>query len=590
MYDVRFYVDSVFTRITKFITFGIMVSLVGLGSLYDSILTGALTRSFHGIALLMFGCRILWIVQYSIVLYFVRAFDKTLVPMLLTMFVYVGAAAGFLATYLTIRTQTTITGPEGVKYARIWYIIICIEAVAVIVISMIWRILSFKHTHLVERVGLLSLIIMGEGIIGLVKSTSYAIQGTMVTVWQETGIVTFAVLLIYLIYVLYFDNVDHHRFGTIGQQLWTLLHFPCHAAILLTVEGSTALLIWNSCRGAIAWIIEDSLPSITKPILNPTTQKNFADAAEFVAQVNKTYWETDKRYYYKDLVVDYYPTFNDDLAKLNKTKASFGTDDWSAEVKPTLQKMSDYFQYFIYQNFGAEGPYYKIKKEKDYGKKVELYEQGYKFTLMYYYVAAGALLFVLALLFWFGRQRKTKSEWASIGIRVLAGMGLPIMIVSPLMEKPGDHESFRYTYSYLLIPIVSLAFLLVIIVDNIVKAIADKHYTIVEERRLSRMSSYDTSALKSPPMTEEERELTDEDSSYELHRNTTQNAHGSPHLVQSELDNASLVGNAQRTPTVSFSDIHNRKSGYAKIQDDEQDDVTEYRRGDEEEHFQPRRF
>lgn len=589
MYDVRFYVDSVFTRICKFVTFGIMVSLVGLGPMYESILTNKETRAFHGIALLMFGCRLLWIVQYSIVLYFVRAFDKTLIPMLLTMLVYVGAAAGFLSTYLTDPKAMLQKGMDGAIHARIWYIIICIEAVAIIVISMIWRILSFKHTHLVERVGLLSLIIMGEGIIGLVKSTSYAVQGTMVTVWQETGIVAFAVLLIYLIYVLYFDNVDHHRFGTIGQQIWTLFHFPCHLTILLTVEGSTALLIWNSCRGAIAWVIEDMLPSLTQPILNPVTKKNFANAAEFVAQVNKTYWDTDERFYYKDLAVDYYPTFNDDLAKLNKTKASFGSDDWSAEVKPILEKMSNYFQYFIYQNFGAEGPYWKIKKEKDYAKKVNYYEEGYKFALMYYYIAAGALLIVLALLFWFGRQRKTKSEWTSIGIRILAGMGLPVMIVSPLMEKPGDDSTFRFEFSYLLIPIVSLAYLLVVIVDNIVKAVADKHYTIVEERRLSRMSSYDTSALKSPPITEEERELTDEDSSYELHRNTTQNAHSSPQLVQSELDNASLVQNAQRAPTVSFGDLSNRKSGYAKIQEDEQDEV-EYRPGDEEQHFQPRRF
>ncbi|KAK5091649.1 hypothetical protein LTS08_005410 [Lithohypha guttulata] len=593
MFDVRFYVDSVFTRICKFIAFGIMVSLVGLSSLYDSILSGGTTRAFHGIALLMFGCRILWIIQYAVVLYFVRAFDKTLVPMMATMFVYVAAAAGFLATFIMDRTKMSIAGTEGASKVRLWYIFICVEAVGVITISMVWRVLSFKHTHLVERVGLLSLIIMGEGIIGLIKSVSYAIQGTSVHLWEETGIITFAVLLIYLIYVLYFDNVDHHRFGTIGQQLWTLFHFPAHVCILLTVEGSTALLIWNACRNAIGWITEDSLPSATNPIRNPVAKKDFASLEEFVAQVNKTYWETSAQYYYKSLTEDYYSTtkFNEDLAKLSKPKASFGSDDWAAEVKVTLEKMSNYFQYFIYQNFGAEGPNHKLKKTKEYDQKVELYEDGYKFTLMYFYCSAGALLFVFALLYWFGRQKKTKTEWASIGFRILAGMGLPLMIISPLKEKEGDHDTFRYTFSYLLIPIVSLTLLIVIIIDNVLKAIAEKHYTVIEERRLSRMSSYDTTALKSPPIVEEEeRELTDEDSSYELRRNTTQNGHGSPQMVQQEHDGASLVGNAQRTPTISFSDFQNRKNGYGEIHQDEGDDAPEYRRGDEEQHFHARRF
>lgn len=41
-----------------------------------------------------------------------------------------------------------------------------------VIVSSTWRVLSFNRTHLVERIGLLTLIIMGEGIIGLTKSVA----------------------------------------------------------------------------------------------------------------------------------------------------------------------------------------------------------------------------------------------------------------------------------------------------------------------------------------------------------------------------------------------------------------------------------
>lgn len=196
MYDVRFYVDSILTRIFKFITFGIMVSFVGFSSLYMAILNNTTSRSFQGLALVLFGSRMLLFIQYGTVMWFVRGFDKTILPMALTMTVYFIAGMGFLATWLTDRDSSALMGAMGMRHVNIWYIIIGVETLSVVTIASIWRILSFKHTHLVERVGLLTLIVLGEGIIGIVKSTSYAIQGTSIPLVQETGIITAAVLII----------------------------------------------------------------------------------------------------------------------------------------------------------------------------------------------------------------------------------------------------------------------------------------------------------------------------------------------------------------------------------------------------------
>lgn len=52
----------------------------------------------------------------------------------------------------------------------IWYGIMIAEAIVVITISCCWRMLSFKKTHLMERMSLLTIIVIGEGAIGVTKT------------------------------------------------------------------------------------------------------------------------------------------------------------------------------------------------------------------------------------------------------------------------------------------------------------------------------------------------------------------------------------------------------------------------------------
>jgi low temperature requirement protein LtrA len=71
-----------------------------------------------------------------------------------------------------------------------------VEALAIIAISCVWRVVSFRHTHLVERIGLLTLIIMGEGIIGLATSVSTILQNSTTVSRSAIGTIIGGVLLI----------------------------------------------------------------------------------------------------------------------------------------------------------------------------------------------------------------------------------------------------------------------------------------------------------------------------------------------------------------------------------------------------------
>lgn len=50
------------------------------------------------------------------------------------------------------------------------YVCLAIEFFGSLTISMVWKKLSFKATHIGERLGLLGLIIIGEGVIGTSKT------------------------------------------------------------------------------------------------------------------------------------------------------------------------------------------------------------------------------------------------------------------------------------------------------------------------------------------------------------------------------------------------------------------------------------
>ena len=58
-----------------------------------------------------------------------------------------------------------------------------VETVVIVVISCIFRTISFRSTNLVERVGLLTLIILGEGVIGVIR----AIATTLINTFNITN-------------------------------------------------------------------------------------------------------------------------------------------------------------------------------------------------------------------------------------------------------------------------------------------------------------------------------------------------------------------------------------------------------------------
>ncbi|KAG9193520.1 hypothetical protein G6011_03555 [Alternaria panax] len=119
-----------------------------------------------------------------------------------------------------------------------------LEGKTQVAISCIRRVIFFKGTHLVQRMSLITLIILGEGIIVICKAISKIVKNGSQFDHALTAQIAPSVMIIYLLYMLHFDRMHEEHFGTIKQQVWASLHFFLHITLVLVLQGVSYLVIW----------------------------------------------------------------------------------------------------------------------------------------------------------------------------------------------------------------------------------------------------------------------------------------------------------------------------------------------------------
>ncbi|KAK1752812.1 bacterial low temperature requirement A protein-domain-containing protein [Echria macrotheca] len=237
LYDVRFENDSIYSRACKTV---IMITFVGFALVGSSFAPGTDkgdNTDFRILCYTLVMSRVLFAIQYIVVGIFVGLARRNdlFLPIFLNTLVYVVAAGVYAGMITAFGRDKPVTSDNGIY--SVWWIVMLLETVATITISSFWRMLSFKKTHLVERMGLLTLIVIGEGAIGVTKTIS-RMMGKSGLDPEGSALVLCIVLILIGTWMIYFDNHPHGHFGTIRQQIWSCLHFPIHLAIVGLVEGA----------------------------------------------------------------------------------------------------------------------------------------------------------------------------------------------------------------------------------------------------------------------------------------------------------------------------------------------------------------
>ena len=118
--------------------------------------------------------------------------------------------------------------------------------------------IGFQDTHLNVRMGLLTLIIIGEGVISVTRIVNKTVRPGGWTKWSFVHILGVTTNVVrtsppplnshtdqiqYLLWQAYFDVSPKAKVGKLAQLLWAQLHFAFHVSLILLLEGSQILAL-----------------------------------------------------------------------------------------------------------------------------------------------------------------------------------------------------------------------------------------------------------------------------------------------------------------------------------------------------------
>ncbi|KAF3907915.1 hypothetical protein ABW21_db0203369 [Orbilia brochopaga] len=447
LFDLRFGKDSLIQRIAKALQIGVMVGFSAVNERFDPERPDENWHAFKNLSLLLFASRFAIAIQYFVVWWTVRQYKKTRMPLLLMSIIMAVSMILFLGLAFSFQPDSNVKGYIG------WYVILALEAVLVLGISLKWRIVGFKGTHLIQRLGLLTLIVMGEGIIGLCRATSLTNEG--VGGWTPTmsGQAISGVLCIYFIYMLYFDDEPNFVYSTIPQQIWAILHFPFHLGIVLFVEGQQQLMIWQSIIVGL-----NSLGAKLQQAYTDGGQSNGGLIANNVLDVIDDFFTEEQAH-----VVANSAAFNFNLAPLrDSTDPNF--------ISQQLDKLWDLCAYAIFSGYNIKAPSSNPDLYNS-DNKFEGFSQIYVLVVVYFFVSAGVFLLILALFTYLMKWPKDRYEWLHIAYR--AGFGVIIALIALVATNPGRVKSLL-TGPWI-VPMMMLLLLLLLIIDKLTILAAFKY-------------------------------------------------------------------------------------------------------------------
>ncbi|KAB8296737.1 hypothetical protein EYC80_002157 [Monilinia laxa] len=401
LFDVRFVTDSVLERIAKALQFGVMIGLAIVGPDFNS--SNQKPSAFRSVAIILMASRLVLSLQYSAILYHVWYYKNSKRPLFLVIMANVVAALIYLTTFFGFTKETSKTG----KVFIVWYITAIIETAVNILISSKWKVLSFRGSHLVQRMTLLTLIILGEGIIGLSKSIA--------DITEEEGsynislifTVVSAVGIIYFLYMLYFDWLNRSQFGSVRQQIWAFLHFPFHLALVFLVEGVAQFIRW---RKVVEIIHEVGKKYINEFKVVPATDS--LDLKKRLAQVTRTI--------FKKFPPRFTQTISDtQLALWNIGNTTFKSSEQLGNMTTLFSTVQD----SLFDNFGIDPPESEIPitdPNEEWNENLEVLA----LVFTYFFLASGITLILMNILNTLSRPTMTRADKVRIAINFVLSFTL----------------------------------------------------------------------------------------------------------------------------------------------------------------------
>ncbi|RFU25789.1 hypothetical protein B7463_g10553, partial [Scytalidium lignicola] len=412
LYDVRFATDSVIERVAHACHFGVMIGLATVGPQFDP--NSRNWNSFQQLSLILMASRFVLLAQYGFTLVFTWKYKKTRVPLAIVMASLFIAAVIYLGLSFAFSTENTIQAYIG------WYIVSVCEVGINIAVAGKWQIVSFDDTHLVERMTSLTLIVLGEGVIGLTGRIALIEKYDFSFTSAGIGTIVSSLLIIYLVYQLYFDNIQMEQFGAVRQQIWAFLHFPFHMALVLLMEGINQFVIWRHIIEALNRIFGpiDSLPD------DGTT------VSQYFNLLNQTAYDTLEVYWPQNNDTGIVDEILTSLDNLNPASNATGNISPDMAVESAETVVLELFK-IVLEDFGFEAP--GDVEGLDPLGQISAYYEVFTLVFGYFFTCAGIVLIGIAILSWLSMTKEKRIWQYYIGIGGNFVLGVVTCLLSTML-------------------------------------------------------------------------------------------------------------------------------------------------------------
>lgn len=363
LYDVRFVTDSIFgmfffalyivvlqltcvERLVRAVHLGVFVGFAVVAPKFNP--NDQDLSSMRAMSLILMASRLALAIEYGSILWHLRAFKRTHLPF------YIQMGIHFIAAMIYLGITWRFSDDKQSRVFIAWYVVGSLEAVLTLGLSLWFSILSLAKTHLMNRMSLLTIVILGESIVALAEKVVIVVEGP--DAWGKSfersykllsgrltefflktdaatiGILTAGVATTYMLFLIYYDWMKTAYLPPLRQVLWTLLHFPFHLALVLFMQGFTQFIQWSKVIDVINhlsvnWIVED--PRALEDTTSVEVQKNITDELnEFFELYPPEYSDTN------DLI-------NDALANITEIPNSFWAKLSKAELEPDFDLPND---------------------------------------------------------------------------------------------------------------------------------------------------------------------------------------------------------------------------------------------------------
>ncbi|KAL6817573.1 hypothetical protein V8C40DRAFT_76136 [Trichoderma camerunense] len=288
LYDVRFVTDSIFERLVRAVHLGAFVGFAVVAPKFDP--SNQDVTTMRAMSLILMVSRLGLMIEYGSILWHVRRFKNVHISF------YVQMSIHFIAAMIYLGITFRFTNSKESRVFVTWYVVGVVEVLSTFGAAIWFPVLSLAKTHLMNRLFLLTVIILGESIVVLADKVVIIVENP--DSWDASiiGILTAGVATTYMVFLIYWDWMKTAYLPPLRQMLWTLIHFPFHLALVLFMQGFTQFIQWSKVIDVLNnlstnWIIFD--PAKLAHTTSEKVQQNLtAELNKFENLYPPTYVET----------------------------------------------------------------------------------------------------------------------------------------------------------------------------------------------------------------------------------------------------------------------------------------------------------